>query len=111
MFLNAEEVTKSALKEKANSLANYSVCESLGNKNDDPVMAFYYAGMLQDGLIENEKYTLNEQEYIRSERQNAVMILNKINSASMNQLCQSRFDPVSRQHYKSKWNNAEKTKK
>lgn len=109
-FLYASVLAEPHLKEKAYALANYSVCETLANRNDDSVMRFYYAEMLRDGMIESERYKIDEREYIKDERQKAVITLNKINSASMNQLCQNRFDPVSRQHYKKKLNTGEKTK-
>lgn len=108
--LYAENATDEHLKTKGYALANYQVCESLARQNDDSVMAFYYGEMASDGSAENTIYTKGQRQVIEEQRIKALSTLNKINSASMSQLCQSRFDPVSRQHYQTQQEKKQKLK-
>lgn len=90
------------LKTTAYALANYALCQDLAMQLDDAAMTYYYADMLKDGLAESQKKTKSEQQKIQDERVKATLVLSKINSASMSQLCQNRFDPVSRLYYQKK---------
>lgn len=95
-------VLGSNLKRDAYALANYALCQDLAIQSDDKVMAYYYGEMLKDGLVKSQKYTTSDQNKIQNERVKAALMLNNINSASMSQLCQNRFDPLSRLHYQKK---------
>ncbi|TEW53502.1 hypothetical protein E2R68_12440 [Psychromonas sp. RZ22] len=93
------------IKLKARSLANYKVCEQLANESGDLVMAYYYAEMLKNSDIENEVYTNEQGQVIAKEEVKSLKVLNQIDSASMLQLCQNRFAPISRQYYKTQLEN------
>lgn len=99
-FINAANFSEADLKVKGRAIANYDICKVLANQYSDLVMAYYYADMLQDGLAEIETYTSLQHQVIERERTKGIVTLSKIKSASMNRLCQNRFDPVSRQHYR-----------
>lgn len=86
--------------------AHYEMCKSLAKKFDDQVMVYYYGEMLKMNKSEHQvnsvRYDEVQLEVIKSEYRKAFLILNKVNSASLHQLCLNRFDPVSRQHFQSK---------
>lgn len=94
------------LKTIAHAQANYVRCKSLAKKFDDQVMVYYYDQMLQSSKAENEAnsqiYNVLQLQTIENEYEKALLILNKVNSASLHQLCLNRFDPVSRQHFQAK---------
>ena len=98
----AEQSVTYQFKKIGYALANYEVCELVATQSNDPVMAYYYAEMLLDGEVNSKAYTDRQQQTIKQERAKAVQVLNKMNRASMNQLCASRFDAVSRQFYQKK---------
>lgn len=109
-FLSAAELSDKALNQTAYALANYQMCKSLADEKQDDVMSLYYRDMLNDGFVESEKYGVSEREYIKHERDKAILTLNKINRTSMIQLCQNRFDIASRQYYETKLNASKNTK-
>jgi hydroxyethylthiazole kinase-like sugar kinase family protein len=91
-----------------NALANYQVCETLSTHFNDPVMAYYYQDMKELSRVDNKRaFTLNDIDKIEEEYMSAFSILNKLNKPSLFQLCLSRFDTVSRQHYKTRLNRTD----
>ena len=98
----ADQSAVNQFKKIGYALANYEMCELVATQSNDPVMAYYYAEMLLDGEVSSKAYILHQQQTIKQERAKAVQVLNKMSRASMNQLCASRFDAVSRQFYQKK---------
>ena len=102
---HAYSINKESIKVAGDTLANYHVCEILSTQFDDSVMAYYYHEMKEMSRIDNGKtFSLSELSKIEDEYANASYILNKINPSSLFHLCLSRFDTVSRQHYKTRLN-------
>lgn len=93
------------LKMIGHTQANYEMCKSLAKQFDDQVMVYYYDQMLKMNKSEHQvnsaRYDQTQLEVIKNEYKKAFLILNKVNSASLHQLCLNRFDPVSRQHFQS----------
>lgn len=101
VYANSTESIKMA----GHTLSNYQACETLSQLFYDPVMAYYYHDMQHISRIENEKmFSLIEVKTIEDEYISALSILNKLNQTSLYELCLSRFDAVSRQHYKTQFN-------
>lgn len=99
--------SKENIKTAGDTLANYQVCETLSTQFNDPVMAYYYHDMKEMSRIDNEKsFNVSDVSEIEDEYANAFSILNKLNQSSLFQLCLSRFDAVSRQHYKTRLNSS-----
>jgi hypothetical protein len=95
--------SKASLKIAGDTLANYQACETLSTQFNDPVLAYYYHDMKEMSRLDNKMvFSLNEHVQIEDEYTNALSTLNKLNQSSLFHLCLSRFDAVSRQHYKKK---------
>lgn len=78
------------------SLANYEVCAQTSVVLDDPQMYFYYKKMFNDIslrvlALDNRRANQVYEIWRQSEQ-----ILGKLNSITMQQMCLSRFDDLSR---------------
>jgi len=109
-FASAKEQSvlpnQEALKAIGDTLANYDKCLELAESEGDSVMAYYYQDIKQTTLTENSAYNDVERAYINSEYEKGTLLLSKINSAGLYQLCLHRFDSVSRQYYEAKLNSS-----
>lgn len=84
------------------SLANYQICGDISVEMGDPVMLSYYRDMYNDGLLKRNTYPKNKLEMVIAEQQNSATKLARIDRKSLEELCLSRFDLLSRKIQENK---------
>lgn len=93
---SAEILSDQNLKTDGRALANYQVCAQIADLIGDKAMHSYYAEMFNDSWAVINTYSKNQSYIVIQEFDLTLDKLGKINKQNMEQLCLSRFDPLSR---------------
>jgi hypothetical protein len=95
-FLNCPFLWANNNNELGRSLANYDACAQVSLAINDQQMFFYYKKMLNDISLSALSLTHNESLKLYEIWMESEKVLMKLNISSMEKLCSSRFDELSR---------------
>lgn len=97
------------IKAHAHALANYKTCYQLALGSSDPAMANFYLDMVKESEQSFIELAEPELQQMQVELNKSQAILAKLNQHSLTQLCESRFDKVSRQYYQQQLQNQQQS--
>lgn len=99
---NAKPLSDQQLKLTGRALANYQLCTGVAKNRNDPAMLHYYNDMYNDNLRAGKLLYIGGVQVIFAEQQKTANKLAQINKGSIEQLCISRFDDLSRKMQEQK---------
>ncbi|MFT7053087.1 MAG: hypothetical protein ACJAU1_000639 [Psychromonas sp.] len=102
LALDAKPLSDQDLKITGRALANYQLCADVAKNGKDPAMFNYYSDMYNDSLRAGRLLYIGQVQVIFSEQKKTAIKLAQMNRGSIEQLCISRFDDLSRKMQEQK---------
>ncbi|WP_354624629.1 hypothetical protein [Psychromonas sp. MME2] len=99
---NVHALANVDLQEDGRQLANYQACAAVAKRINDLALQHYYEEMFEDSASDIRYYPLNESEVVYRTFFKSVKLLKKVAPASMEAICLSRFDALSRKMQEKK---------
>ncbi|WP_413701533.1 hypothetical protein ACLKMH_07935 [Psychromonas sp. KJ10-10] len=96
LMLSSSFVWANDNDEMGRSLANYDTCTHISEVMNDHQMYFYYKKMFNDLSLGVLALNAQDASHVYDVWLKSELLLRKLNNASMQKMCLSRFDELSR---------------